>query len=1567
MTSMDHYKHIGIVLLLLLAWTTKTGAQTNRLYMENINMEAGRSEVLHIGMENKQEIVGVQFTLKLPEGFSLEPASVTKSSRLIHHEVLVKPIPNGGYLFVIYSMSNMPIEAIQGELLSLSITASHEVDDNKRYHIEMTDAVMTLRNGMDVLEEAYEGYIDVASQPNLHVVSVDCSEPIAGKSMTVSWRVRNDGTGATGDVNWKDYVWLTPDVQGGLNMTGVKLLATVDHATALGPGEWYDKTISVLLEEKKYGNYHIVVTTDMYGFNNIDLGTVNGELPPDYQPETGGYGYLFAQGINSYDLVKESGEFNGRSDNFFYKPIYIAVPPLPNIRVDQIKTFKYEESQIVHNLSAKTGTLDPSIISTLYETADFFSSNSVILKFKITNIGEIVTPDTTIRYNVFLSQSDNLYSDVIYKLKSENVKIALPSGQDKEITVEVELPYAWNGDAWFHVQIDSEDVVYEGAATADNWGTSNKINITQCSTADYEVTSISAPHQVTLGMPFNVQYAVKNSGPGDPNSGRWYDALYISSSVNGQNATHITSQQREAYYECYVDEGGHITSKKLVGDNYSSSFNVVLRDLTPGTYYLFVKTDINDDVYEYGGENNNMSAVLATVIVSADLTAELLSVSPTTLYNKSKATFSWKVKNIGGGNIQNAYLTDAFYAVLPDNGGSVMLGQSTNMVSLASGGEKVLRTTITLPDNPLLVGALPVYVQTNTGDIPERVKNNNTSLPLSQTFSYAEDPPAAIEPDNRPNLVVSHLILPDTVSSGEVITVNCVVRNTGLQSVPENVSIEVFMSGNSVFRENEAVACTLTGEMPSVAGLASGNMRALALPVTLPGHLKGGKNYLHVLLNRSEALNEVKYSDNHAVAMTWQKDNLPDLTVNFTQIPLTMNTSVPYVLEWEISNVGSWNADEAVCDVYLSKNGKDEKLLATVHCQKLKAGQSATQKASIEISDDLAGLWDLTIVADSTHQLHELSTANNRTWTSIEAKRSPLPDIQLTNLSVEGRLRGGDSITVRALITNVGSNSTHKDKWADVIYLSSGYELNPKTDLRLGAKTHVGELGINDSYELIIGLHLPESVHGYYLLYAVADDGQTVFEDYRDNNKKRESVFITNVYDTPAELTVSNVNAPAQITAGAPVNIGYLVTNNGIYEASGMLRDVIYLSEDDQWDENDEMIGTVSGTVNIAPGGAIYREAHGRITKVAEGNYHIIVRTNSTHSIVESNYANNTGVQSMGSTLSFANLTLGSTVGVNTFGCYKIVVEPTESHPTYGFRLQHPADAQSGLYVAYNRVPNTARYDYASSDLLGTEQVVLVPNVQRGTYYVLARSGVYSGNNFDTWVCKDFEPIGRIPLSLNARTNENVLPEVSMSLTAEEVHFGATRLSIADGGTDGWVTTEIQGALFDSIMDFRLEQNMQRIPIESMTYNDQTSARVIFNLNRAATGVYDVVSELPDGTQATLPNGFTVVPGVSTELGVKLDGPKVTRIKGFAPLTITYVNSGNTDIVIRGLLLTINGGTLANTVSELNDQHSELYIYPGNKQDSRGYITIPPGKQETITCYFRQTHSSTRIILYLVK
>ena len=435
-------------------------------------------------------------------------------------------------------------------------------------------------------------------------------------------------------------------------------------------------------------------------------------------------------------------------------------------------------------------------------------------------------------------------------------------------------------------------------------------------------------------------------------------------------------------------------------------------------------------------------------------------------------------------------------------------------------------------------------------------------------------------------------------------------------------------------------------------------------------------------------------------------------------------------------------------------------------------------------------------------------------------------------------------------------------------------------------------------------------------------------------------------------MAITNINAPSSIKAGNDVTISYQLSNVGEFTANGTLNDVIYLSKNKTWDKDDVMVGVVSGKVNINPGEQATRSVTGRITNVPEGDYYVIVKTNSTKTIAESKEDNNTIVAASPSKLSFTTINLGGSANVNTSGYYKLEIPSGYDGKTVGFYLNHPEGASAGLYAAYESVPSTAKYDVAASASQGTQQELLIPNVKAGNYYILAQ---------------DNAALANVTGNVFTETGSEWTTTTGMTLRAQEVNFGATTLSIAEGGNGGWVSTDVHGALFDSIMDFRLKLAETVIPAEGVSFNGMSSSRVTFNLNNAPTGTYDVVSELSDGSLSTLPRSFRVVPGASVNLGAKIDAPSVVRVGSYAPISVSYANGGNTDCEVYRLMLVIDDGYLGTTIKDLDRHQSVLYLDLGGESDSRGYTAIPPGTQKTINLFMYQTVATSHLTIYVVK
>ena len=149
------------------------------------------------------------------------------------------------------------------------------------------------------------------------------------------------------------------------------------------------------------------------------------------------------------------------------------------------------------------------------------------------------------------------------------------------------------------------------------------------------------------------------------------------------------------------------------------------------------------------------------------------------------------------------------------------------------------------------------------------------------------------------------------------------------------------------------------------------------------------------------------------------------------------------------------------CELFLSvdsRYSRDDKKLATAVLNQLPKGTTEPMKTSIVLDDDVCGNKHLILKVTSNDRYEEMM-AEIADWSQyFSVIQSPLPDLTISELSADGEWRSGQSVNISALVSNIGDDATHKDKWADVFYLAEGNTLNIDKAVKLGAKTHVRRL-----------------------------------------------------------------------------------------------------------------------------------------------------------------------------------------------------------------------------------------------------------------------------------------------------------------------------------------------------------------------------------------------------------------------------------------------------------------------------------------------------------------------------
>lgn len=1509
-------------------------------------------------------LVGLFENLSPSSGTILESPTVTMSWN---------SITNAVYDVYLWNASNLPSQTpVISGTTNLRYTTQNFCQNGNTYKW-----VVVARNESQQMCSDTMSF-SVLSLPDLHVYAVDCSEPTAGQKFTVEWTVKNDGKGSTGDVRWNDYVWLVTDVYGGTQPSGNStnnstLLATVQNVKALDSGESYDNKVDLILDERIYGNYYLIVTSDMYSVTDIGWNTIGGSVVNPYIPTQDGSGYrhLYANTSSSYNKVYEEGETTSYSDNFFYKKIDISVPLMPDLQVPSVDVQVIPVGTVYSpyiNETIEASTPTPLTAAGVAHNGVFYSGKKVKVTASIVNKGGASTGKASWRSVLYVSHLPERDNSELTAVATANTSVeSLEPGKSVDVEFTFNFPYSWYGDTWFYVYTDIGDAVFELANTENNWGVSNKYVVNLCPGADFVPKGLNAPSTVTSRTAFDLSYSVSNKGTGVPYSNNWKDKVYLSTKNTGLDGTAVLVKT--------LDCSGSFKSQPMLvqpgipmeaviipaeeftyyGDSYSKTVSVN-PNIASGLYYVYVMVDADNAVFEYGGEDNNVLMAGPIRFIQPDLTVELISVSEDTLVNGNEVALTWKLKNTGDSDIKDANVTDEFYATVNQTAtGGTLLGKATNNIWIAAGQEKTLRTNLKLPDDPANDGIRYIYVKTNIdNNVSEVNRDNNTSGVLRKWFKYLSEPEIPVV--KGPNLQVSSMDVSHDLRPDSLVTLTYIVRNTGDADMQDVVvPQEIYISDNYYFSTENSVKCTINKQSGSPSGLKAGKAISISLTFTVPASLYGGNKYLHFFVDRNNELGQSDVNDNYARSDIRIAGNLPDIQITAYSASDTIMTSVESMIKYTLSNTGEWNAGRLSTTVYLSSDKTydyNDRQLFSLQTNALNKGTSEEQTASFTLDDRSAGKWYVIIRTDANNQQNELDENNNVKVFPVTVVQSPLPDLKVTSLITDTVLTAGKSMTIKIKTVNSGKSVTRKDKWSDSYYLSSSSVLNTSTAVKLGSKAHVGNLQVGDDYSTSVSFNIPADIQGNYILFAVTDAADALCEEDENNNFMKISVFINSSAATPADLTVSGIDAPSVIKAGEPVTLSYKITNIGEFTAAANLHDVIYLSNDNEWDKNDEMVGVVSGNVAINPGNTITRTVTGRIVNIPEGEYYVIVKTNATRSVTEVSADNNVGIMNSSVRMSFSNINLGSVVSTST-GYYKLNIPAGFEGKTVGFYLDHPATANVGLYAAYEQVPSTAKYDFASSALLDTQQEVLIPNAQAGDYYILAQDNSALVNS-----------TGNV-FSLNGNTGQG--SGVQMTLSAKEIFFGATKLSIKEGGNGGWVSTDINGALFDSIMDFRLKLEEVEIPAEAVTYNGMTRSRVTFNLNNAQTGTYDVVSELPGGTQAVLKDGFKVIPGASVNLAAKIDAPSVVRVGSYAPVSISYANGGNTDCELYDLIVVIDNGYLSTTIEGLDRHESVLHLPIDSNSDTRGYKSISPGTQKTVNIFMYQISNTSNITIYIVK
>jgi len=232
------------------------------------------------------------------------------------------------------------------------------------------------------------------------------------------------------------------------------------------------------------------------------------------------------------------------------------------------------------------------------------------------------------------------------------------------------------GDSYYIyvvTDVDGNGNVYEEFGETNNIAAAHPISITLTPPPDFEVTSVSTPNTTAgSGQNINVQWTVINNGPGKPFESVWNDRIYLSasSSLNPDTAIVLGTFSNSVVLEA--------------GKTYSRSENVKIPDGVEGTFYLHVKTDCDNQIFENLKEDNNSNYAPNQITITLSPWADLQVTeirpltAPVTAGQKVDITFT--VTNKGNGS------ADGTWTVYDRENSSLLPNDVNTLVSDGDGG-----------------------------------------------------------------------------------------------------------------------------------------------------------------------------------------------------------------------------------------------------------------------------------------------------------------------------------------------------------------------------------------------------------------------------------------------------------------------------------------------------------------------------------------------------------------------------------------------------------------------------------------------------------------------------------------------------------------------------------------------------------------------------------------------------------------------------------------------------------------------------------------------------------------
>ena len=569
--------------------------------------------------------------------------------------------------------------------------------------------------------------IALAPYPALTVGNVTAPALTIGDpvSITVSWTVTNDGSGAINSATgFDDRVVLSTNSTYGDGDDIV--IGDFVHSGGLAAGKSYTQTQTIALPAGTTGHFILFVKTDalgaVYQYNNTHPTVASPSNYVDVIPEP--YAALNVTGVTT-----ASAAISGQAVNLGYSvtnngigatdeaqwndTVYISPDPTGATGLQQIDQFTHVgalgvgasySNTVTVTLPTGVGGTEYLFVNSsgpyqfIYTSGNTGRSNPIQVTYvappltdlQVTAVSGPTAGTTGSTALVTWTVKDNgpaaasgSWNDTVYAAPNGNFNDAvalgyftytagLGAGLSYTRTEQVTLPSA-AGIYEFFVMTDTGHVLNDSNLN-NNLLASAPLTLTPAPKPELEVSGLTVPTEVNAGGVIDVNFTVSNLGTAATPTGQshWTDSVYASlvNSINGGAILLGTLPNGSAL---------------AVGQSYSSSGTFTLPQALSGNVFIIVQTNSNNAVDEGMNQNNPASVAVAALAVNAapveppDLVTSDVTTVPDA-FDGNAITVHYMVSNLGTGVTYPSSWYDAVYLTLgkdrPDpQRGDILLGE----------------------------------------------------------------------------------------------------------------------------------------------------------------------------------------------------------------------------------------------------------------------------------------------------------------------------------------------------------------------------------------------------------------------------------------------------------------------------------------------------------------------------------------------------------------------------------------------------------------------------------------------------------------------------------------------------------------------------------------------------------------------------------------------------------------------------------------------------------------------------------------------------------------------------